>query len=104
MNATVCEGDSATFTCVVFILFGTPVAPGWLRNGAAIDMMRHIVTNNLTGGATAPVYINSTVTVSNVRVLDDNGVSYECGIVSVMSRSATLNVVGKYSYHDLMFP
>ena len=97
MDTTVCEGDNVTFTCVVFLSSGTPVAPGWLRNGAVFYMMRHIVTSNLTAGTTVPVYINSTVTVSNVRVFDDDGVTYDCGIISVMFRSATLNVVGKYS-------
>ena len=95
MDTTVCEGDHATFTCVFFVSSGFPVAPGWLRNDAVVDMMRHTVTSNLTGGTTAPVYIGSTVTVSNVTLVDDDGVSYDCGIVSIMSSSATLNVVGK---------
>ena len=96
MDTTVCEGDSATFTCVVFISSGFPSAPQWARNGAVVDMTRHTTTTNLTGGATAPVYISGTVTVSNVTVSDDNGASYQCGIGSVISTRATLNVVGKY--------
>ena len=95
MNSIVCEGDNATFTCVVFIPSGTPVAPGWTRNGEPIDMMRHTLANNLTG--VAPVYVSNTVTISNVTVLDDDGALYQCGIISIMSSSATLNVVGKYT-------
>ena len=96
MDTTVCEGDSATFSCMVFLPSGTfPSNPGWLRNGAATDMMRHTVTSNLTGGVSAPISISSTLTVSNVTVVDDNGVSYVCGSGSSISTSATLNVVGK---------
>ena len=73
------------------------MTPGWLRNGTTVDMMRHNVTSNLTGGASAPVYISGTVTVSNVTVLDD-GALYKCGLGSIISNSATLNVVGKYVY------
>ena len=102
MDTTACEGYSATFTCVVFIPSGIfPSSPGWLRNGAAVDMMRHTVTNNLTG-ITTPVAISGTLTVSNVTVLDDDGLLYMCGIASNTS-NATLNVVGKYIYHDLIF-
>ena len=93
MDTTVCEGDSATFTCVVFIPSGLPSSPNWGRNGVGVDMMRHTVTSNLTGGAT-PVSVSSTVTISNVTVLDD-GVSYTCGIGSGVSNGAMLNVVGK---------
>ena len=94
MDTTVCEGDSATFTCVVFIPSGLASNPIWGRNGVVVDMMRHTVTGNVTGGATTPIDISGTVTVSNVTVLDD-GVSYTCGIGSEVSNGATLNVVGK---------
>ena len=94
MNTTVCEGDSATFTCVVFIPSGLPSSPNWGRNGAIVDMMRHSITSNLTGGATAPLSVSSTLIVSNVTLFDD-GVSYVCGIGSAISSVATVNVVGK---------
>ena len=95
MDTNVCEGDSATFTCVVSIPSGAFLSnPGWNRNNAAIDMMRHTITNNLTSGTTVPVSISSTLTVSNVTVFDD-GVSYVCGIGSAISSVATVNVVGK---------
>ena len=93
-NTTVCQDDNAVFTCVMSIPSGTPLAPGWLRNGAAVDMICHTITSNLTGGTTAPVNISGTVTVSNVTVLDDNGILYQCGISLITSNSATLNVVG----------
>ena len=94
MDTTVCEGDSATFTCVVFISSGIPTNPVWGRNGVAVDIIRHTVTGNLTGGTTAPIFISGTLTVSNVTILDD-GVFYQCGIGSSVSNAATLNVVGK---------
>ena len=69
--------------------------PGWFRDGTIVDMMRHTVTSNLTGGATAPVSISSTITVSNVTVVDDDGASYVCCSGSESSSAATLNVLGK---------
>ena len=93
MNTTVCQGDGAAFTCVVFLSSGFPLTPLWARNGVIVDMIRHTVAGNLTGGATAPVYISSTVTVINVTVLDDDGALYQCGLASAISNSATLNVV-----------
>ena len=94
MNTTVCQDNNVIFTCVVLIPYGIPVSPTWLRNGAAVDRMRHTITSNLTGGISAPVYISGTVTVNNVTVLDD-GALYQCGILSAISNNATLNVVGK---------
>ena len=91
MDTTVCEGDNATFTCVVFIPSdGVSISPVWLRNDTNVDMMRHIVMDNRTN---PPVYIGSTVTVSNVTLFDD-GVLYQCAIVE-RSNGATLNVIGK---------
>ena len=94
LNTTVCQHDNAVFTCVVFVPSGIPSAPLWARNGVTVDRMRHTITSNLTGGATAPAYISGTVTVSNVTILDD-GALYQCGIGFSTSYSATLNVVGK---------
>ena len=96
VDATVCEGDNATFTCVVFIPSGIfPTSPGWRRSGTTVDMIRHTITSNLTGNP--PIYVSSTVTVSNVTVLDDDSVTYECGIGSSV-RNATLHVEGKYFF------
>ena len=94
MNTTVCEGDSATFTCMIYFESGIASDPAWLRNDVAVDVMRHTITSNLTGGTTAPTSISSTITVSNVIVLDDDGMSYRCGTGSTVSIRATLNVVG----------
>ena len=104
MDTTVCEGDSATFTCVVFFPSGAFLSnPGWLRNGTGVDMMRHTVASNLTGGTGTPVSITGTITVSNVTVVEDDGVSYVCGIGSASSSITTLNVVGMLVQVSLMF-
>ena len=103
MNTTVCEHDNATFTCAIFLSSGVLVIPGWLRNGATVDMIRHIRDGNLTIFTTTPAYISGTLTVINVTI-SDNGALYQCGIGPVLSNSATLNVVGKCICHDLMFP
>ena len=94
MNTTVCQHDDATFTCVLFIMTEFPVAPRWRRNGGSVDATRHTVVNNLTDNAEGPVYINSTITVNNVTVLDDDGALYRCGVLSVSTNNATLIVVG----------
>ena len=104
VDTTVCEGDSATFTCVVFLPPGSFVsALGWRRDGITVDRMRHTITSNLTSGVSAPVTISGTITVSNVIVVDDDGVSYQCGIGSASSGIATLNVVGMLVQVSLMF-
>ena len=96
IETTVCEGDIATFKCVVFFPSGTfPSSPGWLRNGTIVGMMRHIINSNQTGGGAAPISISSTLILSNVTVVDDNRVSYQCGSGLTSSSNATLTVVGK---------
>ena len=95
INTTVCQDDDATFTCVVFLSSGFPSTPQWARNSVTVDMIRHAITSNLSGGASAPAYISGTVTVSNVTVLDDDEALYQCGSGSITSNSGTLNVVGK---------
>ena len=96
MNTTVCQGDNATFTCVISISSGSIPQIGWLRNGVNVDMMRHIATtrNNRTGNNASPAHIEGTVTVINVRS-SDNGVQYQCGIVLFLSSGATLSVAGE---------
>ena len=97
IETTVCEGDIATFKCVVFFPSGTfPTSPGWLRNGTIVGMIRrHTINSNQTGGGAAPISISSTLIVSNVTVVDDNRVSYQCGSGLISSSNATLTVVGK---------
>ena len=103
LNTTVCQGDNAGFTCVLFIQSGALVIPGWHRNGTNVDMIRHTITGNLTNVSVAPTYISSRVTISSVTVSDD-GSLYQCGILSfITSNSATLKVVGKCICHNLMF-
>ena len=97
VNTTVCQGDNATFTCVVF----TPsnraiIAPGWLRNSTNFDVRD--VENNRTGDDT-PVYISYTITVVDVTLSDD-GLLYQCDLLEP-SENAKLNVVGKYVNCDI---
>ena len=101
VDTTVCQGDNAGFTCVIFIQSGGLVIPGWLRNGTNVDRIRHTITGNLTTVSIAPAYISSTITVSSVKVFDE-GAQYQCDIVSLItSNSASLKVVGKCLCHDL---
>ena len=95
MNTTVCEGDNATFTCVLLIpSTGVAISPVWVRNRVTVanDTINHIVVDNLTG-ITVPVYVSTTLIVINVTQLDD-GTLYQCGIFH-SSNSAELNVLGK---------
>ena len=96
MNTTVCQGNNATFTCVIFISSGSIPQIGWLRNGVNVDIIRHIATtsNNRTGNNASPAYIEGAVTVINVRS-SDNGVQYQCGVVLFLSSNATLSVAGE---------
>ena len=110
VDTTVCQGDNATFTCVIVISSGSIPPIGWLRNGVNVDMIRHVETtsNNRTGNNASPAYIGGTVTVINVTS-SDNGVRYQCGIVLFLSSNATLSVAGEciqmlihtYICHDL---
>ena len=105
VDTTVCEGDNVTFTCVLLFPSGSfPSNPGWVRNVTVTTNigMRETVTGNHTVSTSAPAYISGTITVSSVIVLDD-GVSYQCGSGQAVSSSATLNVVGKYIFHGLVF-
>ena len=94
VDITVCQDDDATFTCVLFVSIGTAVAPAWLRNGVAIDTMRHTVVSNVTTSIMAPVYVSSTITINSVATLDD-GALYQCSLLIAFSNNGTLNVVGK---------
>ena len=89
-----CQDDDATFTCVIFMPSGIPVAPGWQKNGGSVNTMRHAIVNNLTGNAAPPVYVSSTITVNSVTAIDDGGALYQCGIFSLFTNNATLTVVG----------
>ena len=103
VDTIVCQDDDATFTCVIFILSGTIIPPGWLRNGVNADMTRHTIVNNLTGDDMTPVYVSSTLTVNSVTVLDDDGVLYQCDILSIhTTNNATLTVVGMQVYNYVL--
>ena len=95
-DATKCQGENVSFTCVVFISSGGVVSPVWLRNDVAVA--RHTIVTNQTEYSTAPISISSTVTISMVTALDD-GAMYHCDILSlVTSDNATLTVVGMYMH------
>ena len=96
MDTTACVGSTASFTCVIFFSSGSSVEPVWLRNDVDLDLTRHIIISNRTGSNT-PVYISSTVTISNITIADD-GAQYQCSILTLSSK-ATLNVAGTYSVH-----
>ena len=97
MDTTVCQGDDATFSCVVFIPSGAPGEPGWLRNSIAIfnSDMRHVTNSNYSDTIDPPVYFNSVITVPNVTPANDDGVRYQCGVRGVPSNNATLHVIGE---------
>ena len=92
MDTTVCEGNTATFTCVIFYPSGTfLVPPGWRRNGAVVNGV-NMIRNNLTN-SNLPVFVSSTLTINRTTISDD-GALYQCGLSAAISNNATLNVVG----------
>ena len=95
VDATVCKGQNAVFTCVIHFSSGVPAAPTWFRNAEVVvsDMVHHNIINNVTTPQ-SPANIGSTITVINVSMFDD-GALYNCGILSAVTSNATLNVVGK---------
>ena len=93
-DATKCQGENVSFTCVVFISSGGVVSPVWFRNDVAVAC--HTIVTNQTTDSISPISISSTVTVSMVTVLDD-GAMYHCDILSLItSDNSTLTVVGTY--------
>ena len=93
VDTTVCEDDTATFSCVYFLSAGAVIPIEWVRdNGLTVN--QRYVTNNVTDNTTTPAYIRSTVTLRKVTLLD-NGTMYQCGITTFLSSSSTLIVVGR---------
>ena len=101
MNTTVCEGNTATFTCVIFYPSGTfATAPLWSRNGVpinAVNMPHHNIVDNLTD-PNPPVYASSTLTISGTNTTFDDEILYQCGISVTISNTAILNVAGTLIY------
>ena len=88
VDTTVCQDDDATFTCVLFIPSGIAASsPVWFRNGGGYDTMRHTIVDNVTDGARGPAYVNNATTL-------DDGVLYQCSLVTAFSNNGTLNVAG----------
>ena len=104
MNTTVCAGSTATFTCVIFVPNGIPANPGWFINDDLVTIStRYTIISNFTDSLMTPVYISSTITVSNIAIADD-GAEYQCGVISILSYIATLNVTGNMScIHQYLF-
>lgn len=96
VDTTVCQGDDATFTCVVFIPSGATISlPKWESDMQDINnTMHHSMTDNQTD-ETTPVYIENTLTVINVMASTDNGRIYKCCVSSECSNSSTLRVESK---------
>ena len=94
VDTTVCEGQDASFICVVYWQTGTPAETRWFRNNVAVNMTRHNIESNLRDNPTSPANISSIITVIDVVNADD-GALYHCAIAAVTTNNATLNVVDK---------
>ena len=97
-NQTVCEGGTATFTCIVMFPNGSFLEPAnWVTNGrnALVDN-RHTATNDINGRS-APADVINVLTITNVRI-SDNGADYICTqslVNPILSNTSFLRVVGK---------
>ena len=94
VSTTVCEGQDASFTCVVYWQTGTPAETRWFRNDVAVNMTRHNIESNFRDNSRSPANISSTITVIDVANADD-GALYHCSIAAATTNNTTLNVVGK---------
>ena len=96
VDTTVCQGDDAMFTCVVFIPSGAIISKAtWVRDMQDVNnTMRYIITDNQTD-ETTPVYIENTLTVTNVMARADNGSIYKCCAFLECSNNSTLRVESK---------
>ena len=94
VDTTVCEGQDASFTCVIYWQTGTPAETRWFRNDVADNMTRHNIESNLRDNPTSPANISSTITVFEVTNADD-GALYHCAVAAATTNNAVLNVVGK---------
>ena len=99
-NQTVCEGGTATFTCIVMFPNGSDLEPvNWVTNGGRTNALidsRHTATNDINGHS-APADVINMLTITNVGA-DDNGADYSCtqGFFDpVRSNTSLLTVVGK---------
>ena len=99
-NQTVCEGGTATFTCIVMFPNGSYLEPAnWATNGGRTNVLldnRHTATNDINGRS-APADVINVVTITNVGA-GDNGADYGCaqGVFDpVQSNTSLLTVVGK---------
>ena len=95
VDTTVCEGQDASFTCVLEWETGLPAETRWFKNDVDLNMTRHNIESNLRDNPSSPANISSTVTVIDVTNADD-GALYHCGAAAATSNNAMLNVVGKW--------
>ena len=97
-NTSVCEGQDASFTCMISLKLGVPRHPSWVTNMTTIynNSTHHDISasDNSSGSNPQPLWIDSTLTVINVTDAD-NGAKYLCSIFNHCSNPATLNVESK---------
>ena len=101
-NVSMCEGGTATFTCVVMWSDGlTPSPATWATNNGLNDVSGdpgHVITNDYDGRP-APTIVTTILTVTNVNS-SNNGSDYVCGQgVSVRSATVFLTVLGELLWH-----
>ena len=100
-NVSVCEGETATFSCLVMWPDGlTPGGATWFTNNGNNDASTepgHIITNDYDGRL-APTNITNILIVTNVSS-SNNGSDYLC-VIGLNERSAAvyLTVFGELYY------
>ena len=106
-NQTVCEGGTATFTCIVMFPNGSDLEiANWGTDGGrnALTDNRHTATNDINGRS-APADVINVLTLTNVGI-SDNGADYACiqGLIDpILSNTSFLTVVGKYTNYCYLF-
>ena len=96
-DQSVCEDETAQFTCVVMFTSVSPEPAIWFTNNGNSDASRrpgHSVTDD-SNGRSAPANVTNVLTVTNVS-FGDNGADYTCTQGrNEQSDTVFLNVFGK---------
>ena len=98
-NQSVCEGETATFTCVVMFTSMMPRGASFFIDDGNADAnleQDHVVTNNASQFTTAPANVTSVLTVTNVNI-SNNRSNYFCqqGSRGNPSETVYLTVISK---------